>query len=66
MWWEYAIVMGGLALAAGYVMRTLHRTFSGQGGACGSRKCGCDHARADGAKKGLKVTPLVQVRPMDD
>ncbi len=59
MWWEYAIIIAGLAAAVAYVLWMFSRAFTGKG-ACKSGGCGCTQSKAANAPR-LKVTPLIQV-----
>ena len=62
MWWEYVIVVGGLALAVGYAIAFSRKIFSeGDGCGCGHGACSTDaHEKTQSEK--MKVTPLVELK----
>ena len=62
MWWEYAIVIGGLALAVGYAIMFARNVFSeGDGCGCGHGACETNHDTEDATDQRVKVTPLVEL-----
>ncbi|MCA9250623.1 MAG: hypothetical protein KDA54_05775 [Phycisphaerales bacterium] len=66
MWWEYVIVVGGLALAVVYAIAFARKIFSeGEGCGCGHGACSNEnHGESDSPK--LKVTPLVELKGPTD
>ncbi len=62
MWWEYVIVVGGLALAVGYAIAFARNIFSdNEGCGCGHGACSTDD-HEDSKSPKLKVTPLVELK----
>jgi len=62
MWWEYAIILAGVVLAAGYVLWTFVRSFRAKGNCCSS-SCACSGTpptTPDNSR--LRVTPLVELK----
>jgi hypothetical protein len=59
MWYEYLIIIAGLALAVGYVAWMFLRSFRARGSCCGS-SCASDRAESD---RRPRVTPLVELKP---